>query len=223
MSIMDHVAILAHSSLDQPRVNALNPEKPASFFAQLAFPPTAGEELQALIATVSDSKNIAGLEVGAKLNSSLAKPLPGVPSDWIVVRASTQFAPYIADEHSTKLDQNDAELRKTIKTTFYAGKRVRAALSAYSWSHQKTGRRGVSFNLQGVMAAEDGERLNIGEGVMMNAFQKYAVDGGAVTTPPQTATQFIAQTAAPPVEVPSNPFQQTAATPFQQTAANPFA
>ena len=234
MAITDHVAILAHSSLDVPRVNRLNPEKPAAFYAQIAFPPAAAGELQALAAAVAPGGNLAGLEIGVKTNGALTKPLPGIPADWFVVRASTQFAPYVADGAGNHLDQGNPANHATIKTHFYAGKKVRAALSAYSWEHTATRRRGISFNLQGIMADDEGDRLNIGAGVVVNAFQQYAdpSKAAAATAVPGAQTQVVAQAptgnpfAAQPVQVPTQPPAPAAsANPFAQTqtATNPFA
>lgn len=223
MALTDHVAILAHSSLDVPRVNRLNPQKPASFYAQIAFPPAAAGDLQALAAAVAPGGNLAGIEVGVKTNGQLAKPLPGIPSDWFVVRSSTQFAPYVADGAGNQLDQSNPASHATIKTQFYAGRKVRAALSAFAWTYPATGRRGISFNLQGVMASDEGERLNIGAGVMVNAFQQYADPAKAASVTPvpganaaTTAATQVAQTAAAAAS--ANPFVQTTA-----AAVNPFA
>jgi Protein of unknown function (DUF2815) len=222
MAITDHIAILAHSSLDVPRVNRLNPQKPASFYAQIAFPPSAASELAALAQAVAPGGNLAGLEVGVKTNGALAKPLPGIPADWFVVRSSTQFAPYVADGAGNQLDQNNPATHGMIKTQFYAGKKVRAALSAFAWTYAATGKRGISFNLNGVMAADEGERLNIGAGVVVNAFQQYADPSKAASNVvvPGANAQTVAATPA------GNPFgTQTAAQPAAQPAAsaNPFA
>lgn len=222
MALDQHVAILAHASLDVPRVNRLNPEKPAAFYAQIAFPPAAGPDLQALAAAVAPGGNFAGLEVGVKTNAQLAKPLPGVPSDWFVIRSSTQFAPYVADGAGNHLDQNLQANHATIKSLFYAGKKVRASLSAFFWTHPATGRRGISFNLQGVMAWEDSERLNIGSGVIVNTFNQYADPSkaaGNVAAPGANAQTVAAQNTG-------NPFggqQQQTQGAAGSTSANPFA
>lgn len=239
MALDQHVAILAHSSLDVPRINRLNPQKPASFYAQIAFPPAAGADLQALAAAVAPGGSFAGLEVGVKTNGQLAKPLPGIPADWFVIRSSTQFAPYVADGAGNHLDQNNLANHGLIKSTFYAGKKVRAALSAFFWTYPATGKRGISFNLQGLMASDDGERLNIGSGVVVNAFAQYADPSKAasITAAPGANAQTVAtpnagnpfgasstvqqstpvaQTAAPAAS--ANPFAQQ-----PQAAANPFA
>lgn len=233
MAITDHVAILAHSSLDQPRVNKLNPQKPASFYAQLAFPPSAATDLQLLAAAVAPGGDFNGMEVGVNLNGSLKKPVPGVPNDWFIVRTSTQYAPYVADGAGKQIDQANPVNHGVIRSHFYAGKKVRASLSAFAWTHQATGRRGISFNLGGIMASEDGERLNIGAGVAVNALQKYADPSKATVATAsnpfgQQAQQMAApasvpaaQPAAAPAAVAPNPFGQQAAQPAQ--IANPFA
>ena len=237
MSLDQHVAILAHSSLDVPRVNRLNPQKPASFYAQIAFPPAAAADLQALAAAVAPGGNFAGLEVGVKTNAQLSKPLPGIPADWFVIRSSTQFAPYVADGAGNHLDQNNPANHGVIKSTFYAGKKVRAALSAFFWTYPATGKRGISFNLQGLMASDDGERLNIGAGVIVNTFQQYADPSKAAgqTQPfganaPTVASTpvgnpFAAQQAQ--AQQPQAAASAASANPFAQAApannANPFA
>lgn len=229
MALSDHIGILAHSSLDMPRINRQQPEKPASFYAQIAFPPSAAGELQALADAAAPGGNLAGLEVGVRLNGQLRKPLPGIPADWLVVRSSTQFAPYVADSAGNPLDQSNRDTHAAIKTLFYAGKNVRAALSAYYWAHTKSGRRGVSYNLQGVMAAGEGERLNIGAGVIVNAFQRYAEPTKAASATPVTdaaaaaahcwnALTLTQAVQSPAAAASANPFAQTAA-----EAANPFA
>lgn len=232
MALTDHVAILAHSSLDAPSINRLNPSKPAAFYAQIAFPPAAGAELQAILSAVAPGGSLAGQEIGAKRNDALAKPLPGVPGDWIVARASTQYAPYVADGAGVQMDQNNPASHALIKSTFYAGKHVRAALTAFAWNHTSTGRKGISFNLTGIMAAADGERLNIGGGVVVNQFSQYANPAAAAVAPapaqvveqapqgnPFATQQAQAFAAAIPAAVSANPFAQTAA----PASANPFA
>ena len=228
MSLEQHVAILAHSSLDMPRVNRLNPQKPAAFYAQLCFPPEAGADLQALAAAVAPGGNFDGLEIGVKMNSALTKPVPGVPGNWFVVRSSTQFAPYVADGAGNQLDQGNPNNHTMIRQTFYAGKRVRVALSAFPWTHAPTGRRGISFNLTGIMASDDGERLNIGANKTINAFAAYADPSKAAhaQTMPGTSAQAVPQgPAANPFGAQQAPAQASQQAPAAQPAqsANPFA
>lgn len=231
MAITDHVAILAHASLDIPRINRLNPEKPAAFFAQLAFPPEAANDLMALYQAVAPGGNLAGLEIGVKQNGALAKPLPGVPADWFVVRSATQYAPYVADGAGNQLEQSNPAHAATIKTHFYAGKKVRAAISTYSWEHAATRRRGVSFNLNGIMASEDAERLNVGAGVTVNAFKQYAdpTKAAGVTPVPGTNARAAGGNNANPFAVamsgsgaPTASTVQSAGSAASATA-NPFA
>jgi hypothetical protein len=223
MAITDHIAILAHASLDQPRVNKLNPQKPASFYAQIAFPPSAGADLQALAAAVAPGGNFAGMEVGVKTNAQLAKPLPGVPGDWFVVRSSTQFAPYVADGAGVQLDQGNPAQQALIRTQFYAGKKVRASLAAFAWAQAATGRRGISFSLAGVMANEDSERLNIGAGVVVNTFAKYADPSKATIGTAANPFGQPAQTMATPAGVPLQAVMTEKSAGAAVQAANPFA
>ena len=209
--LTDHVAILLHHSLDQARKNRLNPDKPATFFAQVAFPPSAGQDLHALVAAQAPGGQLAGLEIAVHVHSSLKKPIPGVPADYLIVRSSSQYAPTVMDQGGQQL-QGEA-----IKGVFYAGRRIRAALSAFPWSHQ-TGRKGVSFNLMGVMDAGAGDRLAIGDGVVVNEFQKYAQAGagaGAGNPFGGASSPEAASTAA------GNPFANTGAATSQPP--NPFA
>ena len=217
----DFVAILAHSSLAMARPNKLKPGSPPTFYAEVCFPPEAGGALQALAAAVAPGGQLGGLEIGVKLNSQKQKPIPGVPGDWLVVKSSTQFAPYVADSSGAQIVQGDAAANARIQATFYAGKKVRAALSAFAWAHAQTNRRGISFNLTGVLEAGDGERLNIGSGVTANAFAKYAQPGSAPAQQSAAPLDFAKlaqpqQSAAPAVS--ANPFAQQPA-----QANNPFA
>lgn len=217
----DFVAILAHSSLAAARPNRLKPGTPPTFYAEVCFPPEAAGALQALAASIAPGGNLAGLQVGVKLNSQKTKPIPGVPGDWFVVRSSTQFAPYVADAAGQQLVQGDPAVNARIGAMFYAGKKVRAALSPFSWTFQ--GRSGISFNLTGVMEAGDAERLNIGSGVTANAFAKYANPNAAApaAAPAQAANPFATPTTGTPLAQANQP--STSANPFaQQPAANPF-
>jgi hypothetical protein len=219
--LTDHVAILLYSSLDQARVSKLKPQRGPVYFAQFAFPPTAGPDLQALAQSVAPGGNLQGLEIGGfSIAGQLKKPIPGIPLDWLTVRTESQFAPTLVDQHGQPLVGGDA-----IRAVFYAGRRVRAALSSFPWVHDKTGRKGVSFNLQGVMDAGPGERLAIGEGVVANEFQRYATGGGAGATQGAggTPNPFAIVAAPSPALTPSaggsNPF--VAQGPGVQ-APNPF-
>lgn len=212
--IQDHVAILLYHSLDVARVSKLKAKRGPVFFAQFAFPPEAGADLQALAASVAPGGNLAGLEIGGfQVAGSLKKPIPGIPGNWLTVRSESQFAPTLVDSHGAVLQDG-----ATIRSLFYPGRRVRAAITAFPWVHTETGRKGVSFNLQGVMDAGPGEKLNIGNGVVENEFQKYAQAGSNGAGNP-----FGGQSPAPsPAPAGgSNPFASASSAPAG--GSNPFA
>lgn len=232
MSLMDHVAIITHNSLAAATVNKLNPQKPPEFFALIAFPPAAVGELQAIAQQAAGATSLDKFQIGIQTNGQKADgKLPGIPDDWFVVRAATQYAPYVCDATGKQLEQTNADHAAAIKATFYAGKRVRAALSAYAWNFK--GKNGISFNLAGVMdAGEQSERMNIGVGVVANAFAGYAIPNAAPAAVPGQNAQTVATSNT------GNPFnqggqQQTqsaqpaqSANPFSQSTSagvNPFA
>lgn len=217
MALTDHIAILTHAALAEPVVNKKKANKPSEFYALIAFPPAAGNDLADLAKQVAPGGNLAGLSMNVKPNSQQSKPIPGVPGDWFIVRAATQFAPYIADAHGCQMDQStDAA---AIRTKFYAGKKIRAALTAFAWNYD--GKPGVSYNLAGVMEAGDGERLAIGNSAPA-AFEKYAdKTAPASTSQPAQNNPFGSSTtqgaSSGSIAGGDNPFAQTGA------AANPFA
>lgn len=221
MSLMDHVAIITHNALAQATPNKLKAGNPLEFFALIAFPPSAGQELQALAQQAAGTAPLGNFEIGVQTNAQKGqKQLPGIPGDWFVIRAATQFPPYVCDATGKQLEQANPADATVIKTAFYAGKKVRAALSAFQWNFK--GKLGISFNLQGVMdAGEAGERLNIGVGVVANAFANYAnpnAQPAAAVVAPGTNAQVVEQGNA------GNPFAaqgQAQAQPAQST--NPFA
>lgn len=233
-NLIDHIAILTSSALATPQVNKLKPQRGPEFYAVIAFPPAAGQALHELC-KIAGTNAFGGLGADVSIrvapNASTKKPIVGIPGDWLIVRASTQYAPYVADQSGKQLDQNEVDPsdpgkaeknRQAIRQQFYAGKRVRAALSAYGWTHPQSG-KGISFNIDGVMAVEDGERLAIGNGAMVNAFEKFAQPAAAGgTTGAQNPFATTHAAAAPaPVAAPAanaNPFAAAGA-----GAANPFA
>jgi hypothetical protein len=212
MALTDHIAILTHSALATAVPNRKKPQAPLQFFAVVAFPPTAAEDLKAVLMKAAPGGSLNGISVRVPRNSQTAKPIPGIPDDWFVIRAASQFPPYVADETGAQLDQSSQG--NAIRQQFFAGKRVRAAFSAYFWPNEGGG---LSFNLDGIMAVTDGDRLAIGN---------------------QAASQFAAYAVAPALAAgTANPFggsaqavqtaTQTSADPFHQaakpTGANPFA
>lgn len=215
-NLIDHVAILTSSSLAQAVPNKLKGGR-LEFYAVIAFPPAAGQALQALCQAVATLTS--DVQVNVKPNASTKKPIVGIPPEWLIVRAATQYAPYVADVSGRQLVQDVPADAAAIRQQFYAGKRVRAALSTFAWSHA-TGGKGVSFNIDGIMAVEDGERLAIGGGAMVNAFERFAqpaAAGAAATNPFAGAAPAPAPVAAAPVAN-ANPFAAAGA-----GAANPFA
>lgn len=232
MSLDNHIAVLTQSSLAVAVANKKKPTKPNEFYAVFAFPPAAAADLQAICQQVIGPASLSQFEVGIQTNAQKgAKAVPGIPGDWFIVRAATQYAPYIAAADGSQLDQSNPVHAQIIKTAFYAGRKVRAALSAYTWIYD--GRHGISFNIEGVMdAAEEGERLNIGQGKTVNAFAAHAKPGAvtgnvaamnanAETRPANNGNPFAvagnAQSAAAPAAQGGNPFAQAAG------SNNPFA
>jgi len=214
MSITDHVAILANSALATPLANKLKDGHPLEHFALLAFAPDAQVDLLAMIterATASFGALHPDISLSVETNASRKKPLPGIPGDWLVVRGVSRFAPEIYGADGVQVTITP-ESTNAIRQLFYAGRRVRVTLAAWAWSHP-SGKRGISFNLNGIMDAGPGERLPIGNNSGA-AFAGHAQQGQPA---PQQAT--------------ANPFggaQQATANPFAQAAnapqsANPFA
>lgn len=222
-NLIDHIAILTSSALSAAIVNKLKPQRGPEFFAVIAFPPAAGAALHEICKTAGAAAfGGLGADVSIRVqpNASTKRPIPGIPGDWLIVRASTQYAPYVANEAGKQLVQDSPADAALIRSGFYAGKRVRAALSAYGWTHPQSG-KGISFNIDGVMAVEDGERLAIGNGAMVNAFEKFAQApaAGATANPFAGAEPAPAPAPAAAPAANANPFAQ----PQQTQAANPFA
>lgn len=236
MSLDNHVAIITHSSLAAATINKLNPSKPAEFFAQLAFPPEAGADLQALCLQAAGGQPLQNFNIGVATNESKGqKQLPGIPGNYLVVRASTQYAPYVAAADGSQLDQSNPQHAQVIKTAFYAGRKVRAILSAYAWNFG--GKQGISFNLNGIMdAGEEGERLNIGQDATVNAFATHAKPGAttgnvaamnanAETRPANNANPFAQGGQAAQNAIADGAAKAAGGNPFAQAPAagsNPF-
>ncbi|WWQ12969.1 hypothetical protein PQ43W_23 [Ralstonia phage PQ43W] len=236
MALTDHIAILTHHALAVPVPNKEKQHR-LEYYALLAFPPAAANDLAEVARAAIGGAALDNYEVGVKTNAQRGeKALPGVPGDWFIVRAATQFPPYVCDAAGNHMSQAVPEHAAAIRTTFFAGSRVRAALSGYPWNYNS--KLGVSFNLSGVMqTAEVGERLNIGSGVVANAFAKHANPAGASVPSSNPAGNPFGQPAPAQVQgfgtgaagapQPAQP-QQAAApggNPFAQpaTAGNPFA
>lgn len=222
MAITDHVAILTHHALAAPQPNKKKQNR-MEYYVLAAFPPAAIGDLAGLVQAIYPGAQLSQISVNLKTNAQQTKPIPGVPSDWYIVRAATQFAPYLCNEAGQQItDVNQA------RSTFYAGMKVRVSLSAFSWTQD--GVPGASFNVDGVMLAGQGERLAIGNGKTASAFMAHANPNAAQQPVPDANAQTVAQpnTGNPfggqqPVNVGAvaqgaNPFAQQ-----QATGSNPFA
>ena len=215
MAIDSHIAILTHHALAAPQVNQKKASKPSEFYAVIAFPPAAADDLQAELKRVAPGGSLNGLRISVRRNAQIEKPIPGVPADWFIIRAASKFPPYLADERGTQLAQDTQQT--DIRTKFYAGKRVRVALSAYHWPNDGGG---LSFNLNGVMAVSDGERLNIGN-TAAGTFAAYAerVPAESATSPFGNAASAATTGAGIGSVAATDPFHQTA----KPAGVNPFA
>jgi hypothetical protein len=224
MALQDHVATLLHSSLAEARKSKKLDKKTGQprfeFYAKIAFPPAAGGDIMALVHETAPGTPANRVQV--KPNAKWDTPVLGIPDDWLVLRAATQFAPDVYARNGKQLVQDKAA--QTIKESFYPGRQVRALLSAFAWNYD--GKAGVSFNLVGVMDAGDGTRMSIGtEGAAAEAFGKYADE----SAPDQTGTNPFGN--APTNAQNSTPAAGSSAptgdggNPFQQAAGNgnPFA
>lgn len=223
MALIDHTAILLGHSLDVARLNKNKTR--SDFYAQVALPPAAVNDVAALVAEAYPGVQLASITVNFKPNAQQDKPFPGVPGDWYILRLAGQFAPELyAADGMTVIPNAGA------RAAFYAGMRVRVHSSAWAWKNE-FGKAGASFNLHGMMdAGQGGERLAIGGGGSAAVFAAHGNPNAVVATavhtnvvtPAQAGSPFGAQTTpaqantgAPATS--ANPFAQQA-----QTAANPF-
>lgn len=205
MAITDHVAILLGHSLDVPRLNKKKTR--SDYYAQVALPPAAIGDLAELVGSIYPGVPLSTLEVNILPNERQAKPFPGVPSDWYIIRLASTFAPELYGADGSQFPVQEARSR------FFAGMRVRIHTSAWPWKSE-FGKSGASFNLHGVMdAGQGGERLAIGGGANQAgaAFKQFA-DPTKAPAPIGAASGSAAAFAAV-----GNPGAQVAAN------ANPFA
>lgn len=235
--VADHVAILADNAVLNAVENKLKKEKdpsaPPEFYARVCLPPEAQQDLWNLIAerataAFGSSNNI---KHGVKINSAQTKPIVGIDPNFIVVRASSQFAPELYDTDGTLLDRNNPVHVKIIRAKFFPGARVRSMFSPFNWTHKLSG-NGVSLNLAGLMAvdAPDAQRLAIGGVDTSGVASKFAKAGtGGVPAnltgnPGGADVQSTAQAGNPfgnTTTANANPFQQNTGAVAQ--GANPFA
>lgn len=168
MAITDHVAILLGHSLDVPRLNKKKTR--SDYYAQVALPPAAIGDLAELVGSIYPGVPLSTLEVNILPNAQQARPFPGVPSDWYIIRLASTFAPELYGADGSQFPAQEARSR------FFAGMRVRIHTSAWPWKNE-FGKSGASFNLHGVMdAGQGGERLAIGGGANQAgaAFKQFA-------------------------------------------------
>lgn len=190
MPISDHVAILTFSSLAVAVPNKIKAGNPLEYFGVLAYPPEAAADLKQIAvdaATPTFGGLHADVQIGIERNSARKKPLPGIPGNWFIVRTVSRFAPEVYSARGELLAQTLPEGLSAIKQAFFAGKKVRANINGFPWTHQ-TGGRGISFNLSGVMdAGQGGERMAVGNNNDSgSAFAKHANPNAAS---PSTVSQ----------------------------------
>lgn len=217
-------AILTHHALVAPQVNKLNPGKAPEYYALLAFPAAAQQAVWSVLVEKAQAEhNMAqGFSHGIKTNQSSGKPIVGVSGDSIMVRAASQYAPEIYDADGTQFELTNPAHIQAIKSKFHAGARVRAILTPFGWNFQ--GKKGVSFNLAGLMfVPSDAQRLNIGGADVGGAFKKYAQPGAGGMPANTTGNPGGADVQSGPLggAQAGNPFQQNAGAVAQ--GANPFA
>jgi len=204
MALTDHVAILLGHALDVPRLNKKKTR--SDYYAQIALPPTAVNDVAALVGAAYPGVPLASIDVNFKTNAQQDKPFPGVPADWYILRLASQITPELYAADGSVIPNPEARGR------FFAGMKVRVHSSAWAWKNE-FGKSGASFNLLGVMdAGVGGDRLQIGTSGSAAAFANYAN--------PNAAPAATGQQTAPA----GNPFggqQTTAGAPAQ--GANPFA
>lgn len=222
--LTDHIAILTQSAIATPAPNRKKPQAPHQFFALLAFPPAAFPDIKAQLEACAAANNVglrAGQKMGVILNSQKQPPLPGIPAEWWVLRAATQFAPEAYDLTARPVDRNAPDAVQRLRGMFYPGKRVRAQVTPYYWPNEGGG---FSWNLNAIMdAGEGGDRIQgIGGGADPTAFQKHAKPvAAAVNSGAGAADPFVAAQAAQPAQAATqsaDPFAQAAA----PASANPF-
>lgn len=208
MSIADHEAILLYSALAKPEKNKLKADDaPPEYYAVVAFPPSALDDLADSMKAVSESGSLAGLELAPKQNGTSAKPIPGIGDDWLITRMATQYAPELYLESGDSVAADPLNTTQ-IKGEFYSGQRVRVNARPFFWSHKKTNRRGVSLGLLGLMSVGGGDKRAGGN----DSADAFGVSGKPAHTPQNTAPAQQTQAASD-----GNPFQQSGA------PANPFA
>lgn len=217
MALIDHTAILLGHSLDVARLNKKKTR--SDFYAQVALPPSAINDVAALVGEVYPGVPLTTIEVNCKPNAQQTTPFVGVPSDWYILRLASQFAPelYAADGTTAVPNAN-------ARSAFYSGMRVRVHSGAWAWKNE-FGKSGASFNLFGMMdAGQGGERLAIGGGGSAAVFAAH----GNPNAQPLTGTAVHTETVTPaqagsPFNQAGGNVQRNVAAGVPAAGANPFA
>lgn len=171
MAIQDHVAIMLAGSLDRAAPNKKKPHAAPRFYVRAAFPPTAADDLATAMAGIAPGGNWQALSHNIKPNRALAKPYPGVPDDYLIVKLDTQYPVAVYGENGQAIPVS-AENSPMIRSQFYSGQRIRLEGSPYTWNND--GENGISWNLYGALAVGGGERRNTGGGDGFAAYRKDA-------------------------------------------------
>lgn len=229
MAVQDHVAIILSCSLDRPAPNKKKPHAAPRFYVRAAFPPTADNDLGEAMAKVAPGGNWQAVSHNIKPNGRIAKPYPGVPDDYLIVKFDTQYPVPVYGEDTAEIPVN-ADNSARIRSQFYAGQRARIEGAPYTWIND--GEQGISWNLYGALAVGGGER-RAGSGG--DGFSKYRQElapvqsGGFGTNSPQQTNDTAqsggfgqpAPQAAPAAQTNEHPFvQQNGAAAF--SADKPF-
>lgn len=210
MAFEDHVAILIQGAFDRPAKNKFKPNDPPEYFAVVAVDPSAGPDLQALLAAVNPNWQNMGHPI--KPNGKLDKPYPGIPDNWLTFRMQSQYVPEIRDTNGTELFAS-AENAGYIRSQLYAGTNVRVRGTVKEWEF--SGKRGLKFYLGGVMAVGGGERR-----ATSGSFDKYVPQDA----PAQQSTGFGGQEAIAAARGAPDAFGGNQSAPAQNAVANdPFA
>jgi len=233
-ALAGYEAILTHHALAQAMPNKQKPAAPPEYYALLAYPAEAQAALwDVLVEKAQAAHNMTtGFAHGIKTNQASGKPIVGVDSNAIMVRAASQYAPEIYDADGTLLRADNPAHLKTIKSKFHAGCKVRAIVTPYAWSYpaQNPTKWGVSLNLAGIMfVPSDAPKLSIGGPDIGGAFKKFAQPGAGGVPANQTGNPGGADVQSTAQGNPfgngttqtSNPFQQNTGAAAQ--GANPFA
>lgn len=211
MAFEDHVGILLSGAFDRPQKNKYKPQDDPEYYALVALPPSASEDLQAVMASING--NWANMTHPIKSNGKLEKPHPGIDPDWLVFRLQSQFVPEIRDSNGAELVPT-AENAAYIRSQLFSGARVRVRGTVKEWEF--SGKRGIKFYLGGVMAVGGGDRRATGSG----SFDKYVPEGAPQDSSFTSQPVAVAEPVAEPAKgQPAHPFVQQGGNAFTKPAS----